>query len=183
MKLNEIRDNQGARKNPIRVGRGIGSGKGKTAGRGVKGQKARSGHKITGFEGGQMPIYRRLPKRGFYNTNALSFAEINLDGLQKAVDAGKIEAGKSYTAQDLAAAGVIRRAKDGLRVLGRGEIKAKLTLEIAGGSKSAIAKIEKAGGKVVVLAPAKEKAEKNPTAKSKPAADTSSDAQEEKSDT
>ncbi|MEM6462858.1 MAG: 50S ribosomal protein L15 [Pseudomonadota bacterium] len=159
MKLNEIRDNEGATRGRKRVGRGIGSGKGKTAGRGVKGQKSRSGVAIKGFEGGQMPIYRRLPKRGFTNVFAKDYNIVSVGRLQAAVDAKKLDAKKTVDAAALKAAGVIRREKDGIRVLSDGDIKAKLTLEIAGASKSAIEKIEKAGGSVKVLAAATPAAE------------------------
>ena len=155
MKLNDIRDNDGARKGRMRVGRGIGSGKGKTAGRGQKGAKARSGVAINGFEGGQMPIYRRLPKRGFTNIFAKDFVEVSLGRLQAAVDAKKLDAKTTVTAEVLKEAGVIRRVKDGVRILSDGELKAKLTLEVAGASKPAIEKIEKAGGSITVLAGAK----------------------------
>jgi large subunit ribosomal protein L15 len=155
MKLSDIADNAGSRKKRMRVGRGIGSGKGKTAGRGGKGQTARSGVRIKGFEGGQMPLHRRLPKRGFTNIFKLDFAEINLDRLQEAVDAKLIDAKDTITIESLVKAGVIRRAKDGLRLLGRGELKSKLTIEAHGASKPAIAAVEKAGGSVKVLAPAK----------------------------
>lgn len=159
MKLNEIADNRGARKPRTRVGRGIGSGLGKTGGRGVKGQKSRSGVAIKGFEGGQMPLHRRLPKRGFNNINRRDYVEVNLGRLQEAVDAGKIDAANEVTAESLVAAGVIRRAKDGVRLLGTGELKAKLKLVVAGASKSAIAAVEKAGGSVQVLAPVAAEAE------------------------
>ena len=155
MKLNEIADNEGSRKKRMRVGRGIGSGKGKQSGRGGKGQTARSGVRIKGFEGGQMPMHRRLPKRGFNNIFRLEFAEINLDRLQDAIDAKLIDAKETVTAESLVKAGVIRRAKDGVRLLGRGELKAKLAIEVYGASKSAIAAVEKAGGSVKILAPAK----------------------------
>jgi large subunit ribosomal protein L15 len=148
MKLNELKDVDGATKPRKRVGRGIGSGSGKTAGRGVKGQKARSGVAINGFEGGQMPIYRRLPKRGFTNIFAKDFNVVSLGRIQAAIDAKKLDAGKAVDVEALKAAGVIRRAKDGVRVLADGDIKAKLTLEVAGASKAAIEKIEKAGGTV-----------------------------------
>ncbi|MBP0578665.1 50S ribosomal protein L15 [Labrys sp. LIt4] len=151
MKLNDLRDNQGATKARIRVGRGIGSGKGKTGGRGVKGQTSRTGVAIKGFEGGQMPLHRRLPKRGFNNIFALDFAEVNLDRIQVAIDAGKLDAKAPVTAEALVEAGVIRRALDGVRLLGRGEIKAKLAFEVAGATKSAVAAVEKAGGSVKVL--------------------------------
>jgi large subunit ribosomal protein L15 len=155
MKLSDIADNAGSRKKRMRVGRGIGSGKGKTSGRGGKGQTARSGVRIKGFEGGQMPMHRRLPKRGFNNIFRLDFAEINLDRLQEAIDAKKIDAKDTVTAESLVKAGVIRRAKAGLRLLGRGELKAKLAIEVYGASKSAVAAVEKAGGSVKILAPAK----------------------------
>ncbi len=159
MKLSEIADNAGARKKRMRVGRGIGSGKGKTSGRGGKGQTARSGVRIKGFEGGQMPLHRRLPKRGFNNVFRLDFVEINLDRLQEAVDAKKIDAGSVVNAESLVKAGVLRRARDGVRLLGRGELKAKLNIEVHGASKSAIAAVEKAGGSVKILAPAKDEGE------------------------
>jgi large subunit ribosomal protein L15 len=159
MKLSDIADNAGSRKKRMRVGRGIGSGKGKTSGRGGKGQTARSGVRIKGFEGGQMPMHRRLPKRGFNNIFRLEFAEINLDRLQDAVDAKLIDAKETVTAESLVKAGVIRRAKDGVRLLGRGELKAKLAIEVYGASKSAVAAVEKAGGTVKILAPAKEEGE------------------------
>ena len=132
MKLNEISDNEGARKSRIRVGRGIGSGKGKTGGRGVKGQKSRTGVAIKGYEGGQMPIHMRLPKRGFKNLFRLDFNAVNLGRVQVAVDAGKLDKGATVDAAALVAAGVIRRAKDGVRLLAKGEIKAKLNFEVAG---------------------------------------------------
>lgn len=154
MKLNELSDNPGARKSRLRVGRGIGSGKGKTAGRGVKGQKSRSGVAIKGFEGGQMPIHMRLPKRGFNKPNRLKFSEINVGDLQAAVDAGKLDAKATITAELLVEAGIVRRVLDGVRVLGKGEIKTALTFDIAGASKSAIEAIEKAGGKVNIKASA-----------------------------
>ncbi len=151
MKLNEIKDNEGSSKDRIRVGRGIGSGKGKTGGRGVKGQKARSGVAINGFEGGQMPIYRRLPKRGFNNIFASEYVVVSLERLQAAIDAKKLDASKTIDAESLKAAGVIRRALDGVRVLADGELKAKVSLEVAGASKAAIEKIEKAGGSIKLL--------------------------------
>jgi large subunit ribosomal protein L15 len=155
MKLNQLAGKEGSRQNRMRVGRGIGSGKGKTGGRGVKGQKSRTGVSIKGFEGGQMPLHRRLPKRGFNNIFRLDFAEINLDRLQEAIDAKLVDAKETVTVETLVKAGVIRRAKDGLRLLGRGELKAKLAIEVHGASKSAIAAVEKAGGTVKILAPAK----------------------------
>ncbi|MFO1108223.1 MAG: 50S ribosomal protein L15 [Bradyrhizobium sp.] len=156
MKLSDIADNAGSRKKRMRVGRGIGSGKGKQSGRGGKGQTARSGVRIKGFEGGQMPMHRRLPKRGFNNIFRVEFAEINLDRLQQAVDAKTIDAKDTINAESLVKAGVLRRAKAGVRLLGRGELKAKLNIEVHGASKSAIAAVEKAGGSVKILAPAKE---------------------------
>ena len=159
MKLSDIADNAGSRKKRMRVGRGIGSGKGKTSGRGGKGQTARSGVRIKGFEGGQMPLHRRLPKRGFNNVFRLDFAEINLDRLQQAIDAKLVDAKETVTAESLVKAGVLRRAKDGLRLLGRGEIKAKLAIEVHGASKSAIAAVEKAGGTIKILAAPKEEGE------------------------
>ncbi len=159
MKLSDIADNAGSRKKRIRVGRGIGSGKGKTGGRGGKGQTARSGVRIKGFEGGQMPLHRRLPKRGFNNIFRLEFAEVNLDRLQEAIDAKVLDAKDTINAETLLKSGVIRRAKDGVRLLGRGEIKAKLNIEVHGASKSAIAAVEKAGGTVKILALAEKKNE------------------------
>ena len=155
MRLNELKDNPGSRKTRLRVGRGIGSGMGKQAGRGGKGQTARSGVRIKGFEGGQMPIHRRLPKRGFNNIFRVEFAEVNLDRIQQAIDAKLLDAKGTINAESLVKARVIRRAKDGVRLLGRGELKAKLTVEVHGASKSAIAAVEKAGGTVKILAPAK----------------------------
>ena len=149
MKLNEIRDNEGAHKKRMRVGRGPGSGKGKTAGRGVKGQKSRSGVAIGGFEGGQMPLYMRMPKRGFNNPNALKLAEVNLWRLQDAIDAGKLDASAEIKGEALVAAGVIRRVKDGVRLLGTGEIKAKLNLVVWSATAGAKKAIEAAGGSVV----------------------------------
>jgi large subunit ribosomal protein L15 len=149
MKLNEIRDNEGAHKKRMRVGRGPGSGKGKTAGRGVKGQKSRSGVAIGGFEGGQMPLYMRMPKRGFNNPNALKLAEVNLWRLQDAVDAKKLDIKGEIKGDALVAAGVIRRVKDGVRILGTGEIKSKLNLVVWSASAGAIKAIEAAGGTVV----------------------------------
>jgi large subunit ribosomal protein L15 len=153
MKLSDIADNAGSRKKRMRVGRGIGSGKGKTSGRGGKGQTARSGVRIKGFEGGQMPLHRRLPKRGFNNIFRLAFVEINLDRLQQAVDSKLVDAKDTVTAESLVKAGVLRRSRDGVRLLGRGELKAKLNIEVHGASKSAIAAVEKAGGSVKILAP------------------------------
>ena len=155
MELNTIAPAEGAKHYKRRVGRGIGSGKGKTGGRGQKGQKSREGVSIAGFEGGQMPLHMRLPKRGFNNIFRLDFAEINLDRLQEAIDAKLVDAKETITIESLVKAGVIRRAKDGLRLLGRGELKAKLAIEAHGASKPAIAAVEKAGGTVKILAPAK----------------------------
>ena len=155
MKLSDIADNAGSHKKRMRVGRGIGSGKGKTAGRGGKGQTARSGVRIKGFEGGQMPLHRRLPKRGFNNIFRVEFAEINLDRIQQAVDSKLIDVKQTVNAESLVKSGVIRRAKAGVRLLGRGELKSKLTVEAHGASKPAIAAVEKAGGSVKILAPAK----------------------------
>lgn len=148
MKLNELRENEGATHSRKRVGRGIGSGSGKTGGRGVKGQKSRSGVAVNGFEGGQMPLYRRLPKRGFKNIFAKDFNIVSLARIQAAVDAKKLDEKKPVTTEALVEAGVIRRAKDGVRLLADGELKAKLSFEIAGASKAAIDKVEKAGGSV-----------------------------------
>ena len=149
MKLNEIRDNEGAHKKRMRVGRGPGSGKGKTSGRGVKGQKSRTGVSLLGFEGGQMPLYMRMPKRGFNNPNALKLAEVNLWRLQDAIDAGKLDASAEIKGEALVAAGVIRRVKDGVRLLGTGEIKAKLNLVVWSATAGAKKAIEAAGGSVV----------------------------------
>ena len=155
MKLNDIKDNEGATKPRKRVGRGIGSGLGKTGGRGVKGQKSRSGVSINGFEGGQMPIYRRLPKRGFKNIFASDFNVVSLGRSQTAIDAGKLDGKATVDAEALKGAGVIRRVKDGVRVVADGELKTKVALKVAGASKSAVEKIEKAGASIEVLAAAK----------------------------
>ena len=156
MKLTELTDNEGARKKFKRVGRGIGSGKGKTAGRGVKGQLARSGvGGIRWFEGGQMPLYMRLPKRGFNKPNRERFAEVNIGRLQAAIEAKKLDAGKPVDAAALVAAGVIRRELDGVRLLGTGEIKAKISISVVHASAGARAAIEKAGGSVTETRPAK----------------------------
>jgi large subunit ribosomal protein L15 len=155
MKLNQIADRPGSRSFGKRVGRGIGSGKGKTGGRGVKGQKSRTGVRIKGFEGGQMPIYRRLPKRGFTNIFALHLNEVNLGRVQTAIDKGHLDAGKPVTVEALVAAGVLNRAQDGVRLLGGGELKAKVAFEVHGASKSAAAAVEKLGGSVKRLAPPK----------------------------
>ena len=148
MKLNELKDNQGARKSRMRVGRGIGSGKGKTAGRGQKGAGARSGVSINGFEGGQMPLHMRIPKRGFNNIFAKDFAEVNLGLIQKAIDNGKLDTGKLIDHAALKAAGLARGGKDGVRLLGKGEFSANATFAVAGVSKGALEAVEKAGGKV-----------------------------------
>jgi large subunit ribosomal protein L15 len=153
MRLNQLSDNPGARKMRMRVGRGIGSGKGKTAGRGGKGQTARTGVAINGFEGGQMPLHMRMPKRGFNNVHRLDYVEVNIGRLQEAIEAGKLDAGASVDGAALVAAGVIRRQRDGIRLLAKGEIKAKLAIKVAGASKAAIAAVEKAGGSVEVIAP------------------------------
>ena len=161
MKLHELADRPGARKKRGRIGRGIGSGTGKTGGRGGKGQTARSGARIKGFEGGQMPLHRRLPKRGFRN---VAFAEVlnevNLGRVQAAIDAGKLDPAAKVDAEALVKAGVLRRARDGVRLLGSGEIKAKVAFSVYGASKSAIAAVEKAGGSVEILAPKPQEAEK-----------------------
>ncbi|MBD8875371.1 50S ribosomal protein L15 [Roseibium polysiphoniae] len=151
MKLNELRDNPGSVQSRHRVGRGIGSGKGKTGGRGVKGQKSRSGVAIKGFEGGQMPLHRRLPKRGFTNIFAKEFNVVSLGRVQEALDAGKLDAKAAITVEALKAAGIVKRVKDGVRLLSDGELKTAVTFEIAGASKAAVEAVSKAGGKVVVL--------------------------------
>jgi large subunit ribosomal protein L15 len=156
MKLTELHDNVGATKKRMRIGRGIGSGKGKTGGRGVKGQKARTGVAIKGFEGGQMPLHRRLPKRGFNNIHALDLNEVNLSRVQQAVEAGKLDTKTSVTVDALVAAGILSRARDGVKVLGNGELKSKLSFEVWAASASAVAAIEKAGGSVKILRPAAE---------------------------
>jgi len=158
MKLNEIADNAGAHYRAKRRGRGIGSGKGKTSARGGKGQTARTGVALNGFEGGQTPLHRRLPKRGFRNTDfQQDFSIVNLGTLQVALDAGRLQAGATVNGAALVAAGVLRRVRDGVRLLGKGELKSPLTIEVAGASKSAVAAVEKLGGKVIV-------AEKKPAA-------------------
>ena len=151
MKLNEIKDNDGARPKFKRVGRGIGSGKGKTAGRGHKGQKARTGVRIKGFEGGQMPLHRRLPKRGFTNIHATDYNEVNLGRIQQAVDAKLLDAKRAVTVEALVSAGVCSKPRDGVKNLGKGELTTKLNFEVVGASKSATAAIEKAGGAVKLL--------------------------------
>ena len=162
MKLNELRDNPGATHKPMRVGRGQGSGKGKTSGRGVKGQKSRTGVSIKGFEGGQMPLYRRLPKRGFNNPSAKNYQVVNLSQLQAAVDNGKLDAKAPVDAAALKKAGLISKIGDGVRLLAKGDLKAKLTLNIAGGSEKAIAAIEAAGGTFNALVAPKEKGARKP---------------------
>jgi large subunit ribosomal protein L15 len=151
MKLNEIRDNKGARKSRVRVGRGIGSGLGKTAGRGQKGAKSRSGVSINGFEGGQMPLHMRIPKRGFNNIFAKDYAEVNLGAIQKLIDAGTLDAKGTLDHAALKAAGLARGGKDGVRLLGKGELKAKLALKVAGVSKGAREAVEKAGGSIEIV--------------------------------
>ena len=150
MKLNEIRDNEGARKGRMRICRGIGSGKGKTGGRGGKGQTARTGVAINGFEGGQMPIYRRLPKRGFNNIFANKYAEINLGRLQAAIDKGVVDASKEINAEVLVAAGVLKQSYDGIRLLGNGELTAKVTVKVASSTEAAKAAVVKVGGQVII---------------------------------
>lgn len=158
MKLNELSDNKGAAKKRKRIGRGPGSGTGKTGGRGIKGQKSRSGVALNGYEGGQMPLYMRLPKRGFNNINAKRHAVVNLGLLQKFIDAGKIDAKKPITETVLLESGLVRRVRDGVRILAKGDFKAKVDLSVTGASKSAIAAVEKAGGTLTVASEAKETA-------------------------
>jgi large subunit ribosomal protein L15 len=161
MKLNEIAPRPGAKKKRFRIGRGIGSGAGKTGGRGGKGQTARSGVRIKGFEGGQMPLHRRLPKRGFRNTKfARRLNEVNLGKVQAAIDAGRIDGAAVVDVAALVKAGLLRREKDGVRLLGDGELKAKVDFAVFGASKSAVAAVEKAGGSVKILAPKREESEK-----------------------
>lgn len=157
--LNQLSDNKGARRTSKRLGRGIGSGKGKTSGKGMKGQKARSGIAIKGFEGGQTPIYRRLPKRGFNNPSAKEFETVNIGAIQGFIDSKKLDGKKTISKQVLLEAGIVKGRKSGIKLLGKGEIKAKIAIEVDFASKSAIAAIEKAGGTVTV-SPIKEKAEK-----------------------
>ena len=159
MKLNEIRDNAGARKSRMRVGRGIGSGKGKTAGRGVKGQTSRTGVAIKGFEGGQMPLHRRLPKRGFVNIFAKDYSVANLGKIQQAIESGKLDAGQPITGENLVAAGVAQNSRDGVRLLGKGALTTKASFVVAGASASAIAAVEALGGTVTVTVPKAEKSE------------------------
>ncbi|QDH16461.1 50S ribosomal protein L15 [Swingsia samuiensis] len=156
MNLNELRDNEGSRYRKKRLGRGIGSGKGKTSGRGVKGQKAREGVSLNGFEGGQLPLYRRMPKRGFVNIFRKVYAPVNLGALSKAIEAGKLDASSTVTAETLRAAGLVNGKVHGVRLLAKGELSHKLTIEVDGASATAIAAVEKAGGTVKVLAPKKE---------------------------
>src|SRR3954471_3920751 len=158
MQLNELQNNKGAHKKRMRIGRGIGSGKGKTGGRGGKGQTARSGVAIKGFEGGQMPLHRRLPQRGFNKPFQIKLHEVNLDRVQKAIDAGKLDAAGTVDAAAMIKAGLLRRAHDGVRLLGNGELKAKVAFSVWGASKSAVAAVEKAGGSVTILAPKKDEA-------------------------
>jgi len=154
MKLNELRDNPGARKDRMRVGRGIGSGKGKTSGRGVKGQKSRSGVAIKGFEGGQMPLYRRLPKRGFNNAAfRTEYQLVNVGRLQKAIDAGRLDGAGPIDGAALQAAGLVRKADRPIRLLAKGEITARVAVTVTGASAAAVAAVEKAGGSVTVTAP------------------------------
>ncbi|HEY9038330.1 MAG TPA: 50S ribosomal protein L15 [Roseovarius sp.] len=150
MKLHELRDNEGATKRKKRVGRGPGSGMGKTAGRGIKGQKSRSGVAIKGFEGGQMPLYQRLPKRGFNKPNRKAFAVVNLGLIQKFIDAGSLDVGSAITEDALIASGLVRRKLDGVRVLAKGDVTSKITLEVTGASKSAVEAVEKAGGSLTL---------------------------------
>ena len=178
MRLNELSDNRGARKGRKRLGRGAGSGLGKTAGRGHKGQKARSGVSIKGFEGGQMPLYRRLPKRGFVNVFAKDYVEVNIGRLQQAIDAGRLDAKKAVDTEALRAAGLFKKARDGVRLLANGELKAKVNIVVAGASKAAVAAVEKAGGSVTIAAPkagageaAEPKAAPKPQAKEEGGAD------------
>ena len=165
MKLHEIADNPGSRKKRMRVGRGIGSGKGKQAGRGGKGQTARSGVRIKGFEGGQMPLHRRLPKRGFNNIFRIELSEVNLDRLQDAIDSKKLDGNTTINAESLVKSGLLSRAKGGVRLLGRGAIKSKIDVEVYGATKSAIEAVQKAGGSVKILAPAKDEAAQKAAAK------------------
>ena len=152
MKLNDLRDNPGARKKPITVGRGIGSGKGKTCGRGVKGQKARSGVSIRGFEGGQMPLHRRLPKRGFKSLFPTDYAILNIGRLQEALDDGRLDAKVAITEDMLLENGVVSKSRDGVRLLGKGELKAKVDITVSGATATAIEAVKKAGGKVTIIA-------------------------------
>ncbi len=155
MKLNELSDNAGAHHKRKRVGRGIGSGKGKTSGKGHKGQKSRSGVSLLGFEGGQMPLHRRLPKRGFVNIFRKKYRAINLDRVQTAIDAGKLDASAPITEAALRDAGLVKNLRDGIRILAKGEIKTKINLQVTGASKAAVAAVEAAGGTIAVTAPPK----------------------------
>jgi large subunit ribosomal protein L15 len=159
MKLNELRDNPGARPTSKRLGRGIGSGKGKTSGKGVKGQKARTGVALNGFEGGQMPIYRRLPKRGFFSRNRKEYAPVNLGALDAAITAGRLDAGQPITEAELREAGLVRGRLDGVRLLAKGEITRAVTITVSGASESAIAAVQKAGGAVTTTVPKRVAAE------------------------
>ncbi|XDA98830.1 50S ribosomal protein L15 [Sulfitobacter sp. LCG007] len=159
MKLHELSDNDGAAPKRKRVGRGPGSGTGKMGGRGIKGQKSRSGVAIKGYEGGQMPLYQRLPKRGFNKPNRKAYTVINLGLIQKFVDAGKLDAKAAITEDALVACGLVRRKRDGVRILGKGDVSTKLTIEVTGASKSAVEAVEKAGGSLTVAAPAEAPAE------------------------
>jgi large subunit ribosomal protein L15 len=158
MKLSEIADRPGSRKTRRRIGRGIGSGKGKTGGRGGKGQTARTGVAIKGFEGGQMPLHRRLPKRGFKKPFRKDYNEINIGSIQEAIDAGKLDAAATVNVEALVKAGILRRPRDGVRLLGDGELNAKVAFAVAGASKSAKEAVEKAGGSIEILAPKAEEA-------------------------
>ena len=151
MKLNEIKDNLKSTKSPKRIGRGIGSGRGKTSGKGHKGQKSRSGVSIKGFEGGQMPIHRRLPKRGFVNVFRKRYVEVNIGNIQKSIDEGRIDASKPIDTAVLQSAGLVGKLKDGIRLLGNGDVTAKINIHVAGASKSAISAVQKAGGSVVSI--------------------------------
>ena len=150
MKLHELHDNEGATRKKKRIGRGPGSGKGKTGGRGIKGQKSRSGVAINGYEGGQMPLYQRLPKRGFNNRNSKSYSVINLGLIEKFIDAGKLDAKAEITEDTLVASGLVRRKRDGIRILAKGELKSKLKLSVTGASKAAIEAVSKAGGSLTI---------------------------------
>ena len=180
MRLNELSDNKGARKARIRVGRGPGSGKGTRAGRGDKGQKSRSGVAIKGFEGGQMPIYRRLPKRGFNNPFSKDFNAVNIGRIQAAIDAKKLDAKKPITIEAMLEAGVIGKRRDGVRVLGKGELTAKVALEVSGASKSAVEAVEKAGGSITIIA--EKTAENGASDKDKPAENASAKSEEQEGD-
>jgi large subunit ribosomal protein L15 len=161
MRLNEITDRAGARKAPRRLGRGIGSGRGKTAGRGHNGQKSRSGVALKGFEGGQMPIHRRVPKRGFNNPTRKRLVAVNLERLQQAIDAGRLDPAQAVTEKALSDAGVVNKVRDGVRLLANGELKAKLSVEVHGASKAAIAAVEAAGGKITITATPKDKTDRS----------------------